>query len=61
MILKYSSWSATSVFNEGRFFATPFFDLGFSFSWKIPSQECMNRSDLFRGVHFSSRNWGLEI
>jgi hypothetical protein len=21
----------------------------------------MNRSDLFRGVHFSSRNWGLEI
>ena len=57
MIIKYACWSATSLFAGDRFFAASFFDMSFSFSWKIPAQESMERSNAFGRVCYNSRNW----
>jgi hypothetical protein len=57
MIMKYTSWSATGLFKGDRFLASTFFDMSFSFSWKIPAQECMERSDAFAATAYNSRNW----
>jgi hypothetical protein len=57
MIIKYACWSATSIFAGDRFFAASFFDMSYSFSWKIPAQESMERSNAFSTVYYNSRNW----
>jgi hypothetical protein len=57
MIIKYSCWSATGLFAGDRFFAASFYDMSFSFSWKIPAQESMERSNAFGRVCYNSRNW----
>jgi len=57
MILKYISWSATKLFGH-RFVAASFFDMSYSFAWKIPAQESRERSSAFSRANYESRNWG---
>ena len=57
MIIKYVCWSATGLFAGDRFVAACFFDMSYSFSWKIPAQEGTERSNAFSTVYYNSRNW----
>lgn len=61
MLLRYVCWSASPLFNEGRFVATAFYDMSYSFSWKLPAQESMDRSNPFRSNMYNSRNWSNDI
>ena len=61
MIMRYVSWSATGLFAGDRFFAASFFDMSYSFSWKIPAQESGERSNIFGRVHYNSRHWNHGI
>ena len=57
MIIKYVCWSATGLFAGDRFVAATFSNMSYSFSWKIPAQETMERSNAFGRVYYNSRNW----
>jgi hypothetical protein len=59
--MRYVSWSATGLFASDRFVAASFFDMSYSFSWKIPAQEGMERSNVFGRVHYNSRHWNHGI